>query len=582
MLAALILCASLWFSVGCSSMGCADLQSLYQEAVESGFQGTYQDFINGKKGDPGEKGAPGEKGESGDTPYIGANGNWWIGNQDTGVCADGMAAGSAGLFEYYPIGGVGEQCLGYSVAAGRAKYIEHLVIPEQIKGKPVLRIEAAGFKNCAARSLYIPESVNEIGEEAFYNCKYLSEVTIDVYGKLERVENRAFYGCTNIRNILFDGSTKYMGEEVFSASDVTLISCGHLEKPEDWAENWNGGCAVNWGVLGNGVTNVLEGISFQRFRLNAGETENVDMNELLADCSIRPKVAWLKSSDSTVAAVAGDRLIGVGTGRTGLSICIGDGNKQYSKQIGEIVVVNEVDFYPVDSAEDLMQIRYNLDGKYRLAADIDLKGIEWEPLGKIGQDEEAFTGMFINPQGYSVRNLTLTDVTKLHKGYAGLFGCAENAYFEGIRLENIFIDVRSYIIGDSMATVGGLCGVSGRGSMFVECSVQGSVWGQNRVGGLVGSDSWGVYERCSFEGMLEARLPEGMESNVACYAGGIAGYIGGNPDEKQGAFFCRVNAEIISDLAAGGIAGRCWLSLLQNCSFTGKLQAPVTDENNAE
>lgn len=32
---------------------------------------------------------PSGKGEDGLTPYIGANGNWWLGNADTGVSASG-------------------------------------------------------------------------------------------------------------------------------------------------------------------------------------------------------------------------------------------------------------------------------------------------------------------------------------------------------------------------------------------------------------------------------------------------------------------------------------------------------------
>ncbi len=52
--------------------------------------------VQGEKGEPGESGAPGiqgEKGEpgepgaDGDTPFIGENGNWWIGTIDTGICA---------------------------------------------------------------------------------------------------------------------------------------------------------------------------------------------------------------------------------------------------------------------------------------------------------------------------------------------------------------------------------------------------------------------------------------------------------------------------------------------------------------
>lgn len=58
----------------------------------------------GRQGTPGQKGDPGEKGETGaagpsgkngvdgkdgQTPRIGENGNWWIGTQDTGVPATG-------------------------------------------------------------------------------------------------------------------------------------------------------------------------------------------------------------------------------------------------------------------------------------------------------------------------------------------------------------------------------------------------------------------------------------------------------------------------------------------------------------
>ena len=52
----------------------------------------------GEKGDQGLQGPAGVQGEQGEqgvaglTPYIGANGNWWIGDQDTGVCPQGKDA----------------------------------------------------------------------------------------------------------------------------------------------------------------------------------------------------------------------------------------------------------------------------------------------------------------------------------------------------------------------------------------------------------------------------------------------------------------------------------------------------------
>lgn len=45
--------------------------------------------VTGEKGDKGDKGDTGTAGSDGLTPYIGDNGNWWIGTTDTGVKAQG-------------------------------------------------------------------------------------------------------------------------------------------------------------------------------------------------------------------------------------------------------------------------------------------------------------------------------------------------------------------------------------------------------------------------------------------------------------------------------------------------------------
>ena len=46
--------------------------------------------VPGEKGDKGDKGDTGAAGVDGLTPYIGENGNWWIGILDTGVKAEGV------------------------------------------------------------------------------------------------------------------------------------------------------------------------------------------------------------------------------------------------------------------------------------------------------------------------------------------------------------------------------------------------------------------------------------------------------------------------------------------------------------
>ena len=56
------------------------------------------DGATGPAGPAGEDGEDGKDGADGQTPYIGENGNWWIGDKDTGVKAEGQdgAAGPAG------------------------------------------------------------------------------------------------------------------------------------------------------------------------------------------------------------------------------------------------------------------------------------------------------------------------------------------------------------------------------------------------------------------------------------------------------------------------------------------------------
>lgn len=57
-------------------------KSAYEIALENGFEGTEQEWL---------------KSLQGETPYIGENGNWFVGTLDTGVCA------APDLTEYYSL-----------------------------------------------------------------------------------------------------------------------------------------------------------------------------------------------------------------------------------------------------------------------------------------------------------------------------------------------------------------------------------------------------------------------------------------------------------------------------------------------
>lgn len=59
-------------------------KSAYEVAVENGFSGTETEWLASLKGATGAPGADGRDGENGKTPYVGDNGNWYIGADDTG------------------------------------------------------------------------------------------------------------------------------------------------------------------------------------------------------------------------------------------------------------------------------------------------------------------------------------------------------------------------------------------------------------------------------------------------------------------------------------------------------------------
>ena len=59
-------------------------KSAYEIAKENGFNGTEAEWLASLKGATGAPGADGKDGENGKTPYVGDNGNWYIGTDDTG------------------------------------------------------------------------------------------------------------------------------------------------------------------------------------------------------------------------------------------------------------------------------------------------------------------------------------------------------------------------------------------------------------------------------------------------------------------------------------------------------------------
>lgn len=72
-------------------------------------------------------------------------------------------------------------------------------IPEKIDGKPVKIIGSSCFASKEIESITIPDTVTEIWEMAFLNCKKLSDITLSK--NTEKIGNKAFEGCILLQNI---------------------------------------------------------------------------------------------------------------------------------------------------------------------------------------------------------------------------------------------------------------------------------------------------------------------------------------------------------------------------------------------
>ncbi|WP_121616870.1 GLUG motif-containing protein [Virgibacillus halodenitrificans] len=127
----------------------------------------------------------------------------------------------------------------------------------------------------------------------------------------------------------------------------------------------------------------------------------------------------------------------------------------------------EVEIIEISSAQELYsQLRNKLDGNFKLISNIDLSGINWQPISN-------FKGTF-DGDGHTISNLTINK-----NGHAGLFA---NTYFADIKnviLENPNInssgDFTGALVGETERTTIENVGVEG-----------GTIIGGNTTGGLVG------------------------------------------------------------------------------------------------
>ena len=132
--------------------------------------------------------------------------------------------------------------------------LTYLEIPDYINGKLVETIPADFLEGAdALKTVVLPTYLVRVSRYAFTNSN-LANVAFPEYngGNNIIIEPEAFNieSASNITNIYLPRSVSNIGAYAFTISPAITINCEVLEanKPEGWAENWEGYNTVNWGV----------------------------------------------------------------------------------------------------------------------------------------------------------------------------------------------------------------------------------------------------------------------------------------------------------------------------------------------
>ena len=164
--------------------------------------------------------------------------------------------------------------------------------------------------------------------------------------------------------------------------------------------------------------------------------------------------------------------------------------------------------------EQLQAVNSNLEGNYRLIADIDVSGDYFTPLGSVSDE---FYGTF-DGDGFTISNLTINSPAS---SYLGLFG-VNSGTIENLTLENVDITGNE--------NIGGLVGSNNEGTIENVSVENVTITGTDNVGGVVGSNS-GTIENVS------------VENVTITGSNNIGGFIGSdNGGNYSGNTYCQVSS----------------------------------------
>lgn len=195
-----------------------------------------------------------------------------------------------------------------------------------------------------------------------------------------------------------------------------------------------------------------------------------------------------------------------------------------------------------------------------LMADIDLSGVNWEPVA-FGNYNTYYTGTF-NGNGHTISNLAITKENLSYDDDCGMFGyVGANATIKNLTLENVSLNVSANETNFDVA-IGALAG-SNQGTIS-NCNVSGNISTNSQmyyIGGVIGRMASGVIQYC--------HSSTSIQGGNSTYVGGVLGGEYATATVTKG---CSFSGSITSDRAVGGVAGYCrFFNDMIGCYSVGEL-----------
>ncbi len=221
--------------LGIIAQGPQGEQGIQGPQGEQGVQGPQGE--QGIQGPQGEQGVQGPQGEQGNSPYIGANGNWWIGDIDTGVLADFSADNrkiSDGL--YFTTTTVNGKA-GMVVYEYEGTDTE-VVIPNYVGSVPVIGVDRDAFEdNTKITSVSLSKNTIWLDEYVFSDCTNLRGVDFNG-AKLTEIPKYAFQNTEMLTLELPETITKIC-DYAFDNCDLISINLENITHFGDHCELWS-------------------------------------------------------------------------------------------------------------------------------------------------------------------------------------------------------------------------------------------------------------------------------------------------------------------------------------------------------